>query len=137
MVQQVNEMAGATQRKPPCMSVELFRAFYATRPDEERWELIDGAAIMMTPPTLAHQMIAGNLQLLLFRALDDHAPELTVCQRLGINIGPSVEDYDPEPDVAVIDADAALDPERRYADRFYLAAEIVSASDTCLVTEEA
>ena len=50
-------------------------------------------------------------------------------QRLGVNLAPSVDDYDPEPDVAVVDADAARDPERRFVDRFYLAAEIVSASD--------
>jgi Uma2 family endonuclease len=122
-------MAIAPQRQTPRMSVDLFRAFYATRPDEERWELIDGAAIMMTPPTVAHQVIAGNLQILLYRALEVHAPAMTVCQRLGINIGSSLEGYDPEPDVAVIDADAAEDPERRYVDRFYLAAEVVSASD--------
>jgi Uma2 family endonuclease len=99
------------------------------RPDEERWELIDGTAIMMVPPTVAHQQIASNLQLLLDRAIEQHARPFIVLQRLGVNLAPSVDDYDPEPDVAVVDADAARDPERRYVDRFYLAAEIVSATD--------
>jgi Uma2 family endonuclease len=129
-------MAGVTQRHPPRLSVELFRAFYATRPDEERWQLIDGVAIMMTPPTLVHQCIATNLQFLLLQALKHHAPTLTAFQRLGVNLGPSVEDYDPEPDVAVIDASAVRDPDRRYADRFYLAAEIVSASDRIWVEKK-
>jgi Uma2 family endonuclease len=129
-------MAVAPQRKPPGLSVELFRAFYATRPDEERWQLIDGAAIMMTPPTVAHQIIASNLQNLLIRSLQDHAPSLTALQRLGVNIAPPVEDYDPEPDVVVIDASAGLDPERRYIDRFYLAAEIVSESDRVWVEKK-
>src|SRR5437868_299105 len=122
-------MPAATQRDPQRMTLALFRSFCAMRPDEERWELIDGTAIMMTPPTVAHQWIATNLQLLLHQALQQHAPMLRALQRLGVNLAPSVDDYDPEPDVTVVDADAAREPERRYVDRFYLAAEIVSATD--------
>jgi Uma2 family endonuclease len=122
-------MAVATQRTPPRLSVELFRAFYDSRPDEEHWQLIDGIAVMMAPPTLAHQWIATNVQTLLNAALKRFAPKLRAFQRPGVNLGPSIKDYDPEPDVAVIDADAINDPNRRYADRFYLAAEIVSESD--------
>ena len=129
-------MTGVAQRKPPRLSVELFRAFYATRPDEEQWQLIDGVAIMMTPPTLVHQRIATNLQLLLLQSLERRAPMLTALQRLGVNLGPLVADYDPEPDVAVIDAEAVRDPDRRYVDRFYLAAEIVSASDRIWVEKK-
>jgi len=126
-------MAGAPQRQPPRLSVELFRGFLEGRPDEEHWELIDGVAVMMAPPTLAHQRIAGNLQLLLHAALERHNPKLTVYQRAGLNLAPPVEDYDPEPDVVVIDSDAAEKPGERYADRFYLVAEIVSESDRTYV----
>ena len=129
-------MAGVARRNAPSMSIELFRAFYATRPDEERWQLIDGAAVMMTPPTVAHQCIATNLQILLYQALAHHAPTLTAFQRLGVNVAPSIEHYDPEPDVAVIDANASQDPEIRYVDRFYLVAEIVSASDRAWVEKK-
>jgi Uma2 family endonuclease len=122
-------MSGAPQRERQQMSIESFRAFCAMRPDEEQWQLIDGVAIMMTPPTVAQQRIASNLQLLLHRALERHAPTLTPLQRLGVNLAPSVEQHDPEPDVAVVDAEASEDPDRRYVDRFYLAAEIVSATD--------
>jgi Uma2 family endonuclease len=122
-------MSVVSQSKSQRMTLALFRSFCEMRPDEEQWELIDGTAIMMTPPTLGHQWIATNLQLLLHQALQQHAPMLSALQRLGVNLAPSVDDYDPEPDVAVVDADAARVPERRYADRFYLAAEIVSASD--------
>jgi len=135
-MQQEPDMAGVAQRNPPRLSIELFRAFYASRPDEEQWQLIDGAAIMMTPPTVAHQRIATNLQLLLDQALERHAPALTALQRLGVNLAPSVEHYDPEPDVAVIDADASQNPDIRYVDRFYLAAEIVSASDRVWVEKK-
>jgi len=129
-------MAVTTHRKPPRLSIELFRAFYATRPDEEQWQLIDGVAVMMTPPTVAHQCIATNLQRLLSQALERHAPTLAAYQRLGVNLAPSVEHYDPEPDVAVIDDIVSEDPDRRYIDRFYLAAEIVSASDRAWVEKK-
>ncbi len=121
-------MAGAAQRKPPPLSVKEFRSFLEGRPERERWELIDGVAIMMTPPTLAHQRIAGNLQRILDNALRDHAPGLMALQRLGMNVSPSVDNYDPEPDVAVVDA-VIPDLDARYVDRFYLAAEVVSRSD--------
>jgi len=126
-------MAGTPHRKPPSLSIELFRGFLEGRPDEEHWELIDGAAVMMAPPTVAHQRIATNLLLLLHGALMSHAPTLTVYQRLGVNLAPSIEDYDPEPDVVVIDRDVSRKPSLRYADRFYLAAEIVSESDRTYV----
>jgi Uma2 family endonuclease len=126
-------MAGAAQRTPPRLSVKTFRGFAASRPDEERWELIDGSAIMMTPPTKAHQRIASNLETLLLNALKAHAPNLTAYQRLGVNLGPTVEYYDPEPDVLVIDAEIGPGIDDRYADRFYLAAEVVSSSDKTFV----
>jgi Uma2 family endonuclease len=122
-------MAGATQRKPPRLSIELFRALYGSRPDEERWELINGVAMMMAPASIAHQRIASNLERLLNDALESHAPALTALQSIGVNLGPAVDDYDPEPDVAVIDSDAAETPGERYAASFYLVAEVVSASD--------
>jgi Uma2 family endonuclease len=125
----VKEMASAPHRKPPRLSVELFRSFVESRPDEERWELIDGVAVMMAPATVAHQRIASNIQRLLHAALERHAPAWTVLQRIGVNLGPAVEAYDPEPDVAVIDSEVSENPGERYVDRFYLAAEVVSASD--------
>ncbi|MFL6946793.1 MAG: Uma2 family endonuclease [Xanthobacteraceae bacterium] len=94
-------MAGAPQRKPPRLSVELFRGFVDGRPDEEHWELIDGVAIMMAPPTVAHQCIASNLQRVLYAALERHAPTLSVFQRTGVNLAPAVEYYDPEPRCAI------------------------------------
>jgi hypothetical protein len=40
-------MTGVTQGSPPCLSVELFRRFLDSRPEKERWELIDGVAVRM------------------------------------------------------------------------------------------
>ena len=42
-------------------SVEEYFALIESRPEEERWQLIDGVAMMMPPPTRVHQLIASNL----------------------------------------------------------------------------
>ncbi len=47
------------------MTVEEFLAFTETRPQEERWELIEGAPIMNPSPVRMHQRIAGNIDSLL------------------------------------------------------------------------
>ena len=120
-------MPRAAQRKPSSLAIDAFRAWTETRPDEERWELIDGVPVMMTPPTKAHQRIASNLERLLNDALVRSAPERAAYQRVGLNLGPVVNNYDPEPDVVVIDVEGGSD--ERYADQFYLIAEVVSASD--------
>jgi Uma2 family endonuclease len=120
-------MAGATRRKVAPLSVAAFRAWLQSRPDEERWELIDGVPMMMAPPTRDHQRIASNLERLLNDALERYRPALSAYQRVGLDLGAVAENYDPEPDVAVIDANRGGDP--RYTDRFYLAAEVVSEAD--------
>lgn len=109
------------------MPMHIFEAWRASRPDEERWQLIDGVPMMMPPPTLMHQKIASNLE----RALDDRLEALrngmTVAREIGIKL-PEVLDYLPEPDVAVIAEGFGLD--QVYADRFYLVAEVLSGSDS-------
>jgi Uma2 family endonuclease len=63
-------MASAPIRDHQRLSVALFRGFLEGRPEEERWELIDGLPVMMAPPTKAHQRIASNLERLLNDALE-------------------------------------------------------------------
>ena len=43
------------------MTIEEFLAFTDSRPDEERWELIEGVPVMNATPTQWHQVIAGNI----------------------------------------------------------------------------
>lgn len=43
------------------MTIEEFLAFTDQRPDGERWELVEGMAIMNASPSDWHQAIAGNL----------------------------------------------------------------------------
>lgn len=120
-------MTSVAAREPSFWTVEAFRAFYETRPDEERWELIDGVAIMMTPPAIVHQRLAINLERLVNDALEAHDPTRFAYHRVGVDLLPEVQAYHPEPDIVVIDA--SIEPGQRYAERFYLAAEIISASD--------
>lgn len=107
------------------MSGESFRAFQNGRPDHEQWELIAGVPMMMTPPTIAHNRIAGNLERLLNDALIEHDRSRLATQRPGIELGSG--DYKPEPDVGVIDAD--YEAGQRLVERAYLLAEVVSATD--------
>ena len=79
-------MAGAVRQHAPILSVASFRAWLASRPDEEHWELIDGVPMMMTPPNRRHQRIASNLELLLNAALKRHNPLLTAYHDIGVNI---------------------------------------------------
>ena len=59
----------AVAREPEKLTIRQFLAFYETRPDEERWQLVDGVAILMTPPFPTHQRIASNIERLLNDAL--------------------------------------------------------------------
>ena len=43
------------------MTVEEFLAFVGTRPDEERWELIEGVPTLSPSPVDYHQIVCSNL----------------------------------------------------------------------------
>src|SRR6202163_2847048 len=42
------------------MTIEEFLAFTDTRPEEERWELIEGVAVMNPAPIEHHQVVVTN-----------------------------------------------------------------------------
>lgn len=107
-------------------TVEEFLAFYAGRPDGERWQLIDGVAMMMPPPTKAHQRIGSNLAFELNTHFKVHRPDLYAYQEAGL-IVPDAERFRPEADVAV--EESAADYES-YSDKFFLVAEVLSDSNT-------
>lgn len=107
------------------MSVADFRSFLAARPEEERWQLIDGAPFMMTPPTGTHQRIAYNLARLLDDALAAVRPDLATLQEIGVRIA-GHDAFLPVPDLVVAEAVA---PQSSYLDRFLLAAEVLSESN--------
>ena len=43
------------------MTVEEFYAFTDARPDEEKWELIDGEPVLNAAPSPTHQLIVRNV----------------------------------------------------------------------------
>ena len=110
----------------PLLTIEPFLDFYESRPDGERWELIDGTPIMMPPPRIGHQRIANNLLRHLSIALGERRPAWHADSQIGV-VSPDVDTFRPEPDVAVVDT--SLDPRQIHARRFYLTAEVLSPSD--------
>ena len=108
------------------MTVEEFLAFYEKRPAGERWELLDGEAIMMTPPTKVHERIGDNLARHLNNHFERERPEYHAYQRSGL-IVPDADRFRPEADVSVEGATADYES---YTDTFYLAAEVISPSNT-------
>ena len=127
----VAKRAGPEHTSSGLWSADQFLDFYMTRPDEERWQLVDGLAMMMVPATRPHQKISKNLLLLLDAALARSRPELEVLYEMGVRI-PDIADFNPEPDLLVIAADATFE---RYADKFFLIAEVISPSNTAEMIE--
>ena len=108
------------------MSVEEFYAFTDTRPDEEKWELIDGEPILNAAPSQMHQWIIRNVVVALtIRERELNAP-WAVLPELGVR----VSDKDrPEPDVLVIPFDhRSIDPRERDVSAVIVAFEVLSPS---------
>ena len=74
-------MTIAVARKHPFMNLPEFLCFLHSRPDEERWELIEGVPMMMPPPRIAHQRIASNLERHLLQCVAE--AEAAVARRPG------------------------------------------------------
>jgi Uma2 family endonuclease len=108
------------------MDVDQFMAFIEMRPKEERWHLIEGIAVMMAPPSLAHQWIALNFCELLNRAFASQNRSLFAYHEIAIRL-PEVLNFQPEPDVVVTTASPGYE---LYVEDFRLVAEILSPSNT-------
>jgi Uma2 family endonuclease len=108
------------------MDVDEFMSFLETRPKEERWHLIEGIAVMMAPPSLAHQWIARNLCEILNRAFMAQGQNLLAYHEIAIR-SPGLINFQPEPDVVVAPGPAGYE---LYAQDFRLVAEILSPSNT-------
>src|SRR5260221_14615241 len=108
------------------MDVDEFMAFLETRPDNEHWELIEGVAVMMAPPSYAHQRIVRNLCELLNGAFAARGVDLFAYFDAGVR-SPGVRNFQPEPDVVVVPGVAGYD---LYSEHFQLVAELLSPSNT-------
>jgi Uma2 family endonuclease len=88
-------VAARTRRR---LSVSEFMAWSETRPDEERWELLDGEPVLIAPAAERHQVIVSNM----ISALRPAAAErgCRVLPGMGILNGER-DDFAPIPDVVV------------------------------------
>lgn len=82
------------------MTVEEFLAFYDSRPDGERWELIEGIAIMSPAPTEWHQRIAQNISAALDMAKLEKGARWTAILGVGTRVPLSPNSL-PQPDLFV------------------------------------
>ena len=91
-------MMGAPFHHPEPMTADEFFAFTATRPDEERWELIDGEPIMNASASFLHQLIVKNLVIELARLEAAADPPWISIPGIGVRIS---DVNVPVPDVLV------------------------------------
>jgi Uma2 family endonuclease len=108
------------------MTVEEFYAFTDARPDEEKWELVDGEPILNAAPSPRHQWIVRDLVVALtIRERELNAPWV-VLPGLGVRVSNTDR---PEPDVLVIPSDfRSLDPQERDTSNVIVAFEVLSPS---------
>ncbi|HEY2226224.1 MAG TPA: Uma2 family endonuclease [Xanthobacteraceae bacterium] len=107
------------------MDIDEFMAFLETRPHGEHWELIEGVAVMMAPPSFAHQRIVRNLCELLNSAFGAERLDLFAYFDAGVR-SPGVRNFQPEPDVVVVPGIAGYDI---YSERFQLVGEVLSPTN--------
>jgi len=107
------------------MTVEEFYAFTDTRPDEEKWELIEGEPVLNAAPSDMHQWIVKNVVL----ALGIRERELNAPWAVLPGLGVRVSDKDrPEPDILVIPSEHRRPERRRDRSDVIVAFEVLSPS---------
>ena len=109
------------------MTVEEFLAVADAYPDGEKWELIEGVAVLSSSPTNFHQIIAGNILTALSLWKDQHDVPWVPLIGIGTRVPVSPRSL-PQPDLQVLaEAPTERSPETR--DGLVLF-EILSESNT-------
>jgi Uma2 family endonuclease len=108
------------------MTVEDYFAFTETRPDNEKWELIDGEPILNASPSGLHATILKNL-LFLLTTIERRQPQSwEVIPGIGVRVSDTSL---PEPDVFILPAGTIRrDPYRRETRDALVTFEILSPS---------
>jgi Uma2 family endonuclease len=107
------------------MTVDEFYAFTDTRPDEEKWELIEGEPILNAAPLDVHAWIVRNIVFaLMTREREINAPWVALAD-LGVRIS---EKNRPEPDVLVYPSKHRRPERRRDRDDVIIVFEVLSPS---------
>jgi Uma2 family endonuclease len=108
------------------MTVEEFYAFTDTRPDNEKWELIDGEPILNGSPSPVHQWIVKNLLIALGSRERELKAPWAVLPGLGVRVSRTNR---PEPDLLIMPRAAfSADPSLRDTGQMIAAIEILSPS---------
>jgi Uma2 family endonuclease len=81
------------------MTVNEFYEFTDRRPDEEKWELIDGEPILNAAPSPLHQWIVKNVLFALMLLEREPAATWAVLHSLGVRVS---ETKRPEPDIIIL-----------------------------------
>jgi Uma2 family endonuclease len=107
------------------MTVDEFYAFTDTRPDGEKWELIEGEPVLNASPSQFHQWIARNVIV----ALTNREREIKAPWVALYDIGVRVSEKDrPEPDILVYPSENRRPDGRRDCDDVLVVFEILSPS---------
>jgi Uma2 family endonuclease len=108
------------------MTVEDFYLFTDKRPDEEKWELIDGEPILNAPPSRLQQRIVKNLVFELTMYERKSGTSWEILPGLGVRVSATSR---PEPDVLILPrVGSSLDPQGRDRSDVIVAFEILSPS---------
>jgi Uma2 family endonuclease len=107
------------------MTIDEFYAFTEARPDEEKWELIDGEPVLNASPSPFHQRIMKNLVV----ALGTRERAAGATWEMLPGLGVLISDTDrPEPDVLILPNSSSVDLTRRDRVDVIIAFEIMSPS---------
>ena len=110
-------------RRAEPMTVEEHFAFTDTRPDNEKWELIEGEPVLQASPTRRHQRIVINLSYCLEAIRRERHPSWVAIPGIGVRISDTSL---PEPDI-LIRPDTG-DESSRECDDVIVAIEVLSES---------
>lgn len=108
------------------MTIEEYLAFTDQRPDGERWELVEGVAVMSPSPTQWHQTICKNILFTLEYVKRTASASWSPMPGVGIRVLASPRSL-PQPDVYVQEGTPANSPVSNDAVAIF---EILSKSNT-------
>ena len=108
------------------MTIEEFLAFTDTRPDEERWELIEGKPVMNPSPVQLHQIVASNIVSLLMQKKQAAGASWIPLLGVGTRVPISPNSL-PQPDVYV---QSVSDFESHITDDALVLFEVLSKSNS-------
>ena len=92
------------------LTIEEFLAFTSERPKGERWELIEGVAVLNPSPVHVHQVIVGNIVRALLNEKDRLGAPWLPSPGIGTRV-PASSNSLPQPDVFVSGSEASWEPQ--------------------------